>query len=127
MKNIYTIKDANKIAIEKGGTCLSEEYINMEAPLKWKCAKSHEWITMFKIVKRGSWCPHCAGNASYTIEEARRLAYNKNGQCLSGKYINSSSPLLWKCAEGHEWESLLSNVKNNNSWCLECWKISRKL
>jgi len=127
MKNKYSIKDVNKIAIEKGGICLSDKYINMGTSLKWKCAKSHEWITTFKTVKGGSWCPYCAGNAINTIEEAKQLAYNKSGQCLSNKYINSSSSLLWKYVEGHEWYKSLYYVKNCNAWCPECRKISHKL
>ncbi|CAI2195949.1 13881_t:CDS:2, partial [Funneliformis geosporum] len=67
------------------------------------------------------------GNAPYTIEEARQIAHNKNGQCLSEKYVNSSSSLLWKCAKSHEWYKLLYRVKNHDTWCPEYHKISQNL
>src|SRR4051812_16471663 len=80
----YTLKDVNAVAMERGGICLSEEYINRQTLMKWKCAKDHEWQARFSCIKIGKrWYPHCAGNASHTIEEARQLVSSKNGQCLS--------------------------------------------
>jgi hypothetical protein len=124
----YTLKDVNAVAVERGGICLSEEYINRQTLMKWRCAKGHEWQARFSCIKIGKrWCPHCAGNAPHTIEEARQIASSKNGQCLSEKYVNSSSPLLWKCAKSHEWYKSLYYVKNLDAWCPECRKISQKL
>ncbi|CAB4378873.1 unnamed protein product [Rhizophagus irregularis] len=124
----YTLKDVNAIAMERGGICISKEYINFRSLMKWRCAKGYEWQARFPCIKtRKRWCPHCAGNAPHTIEEARQIASSKNGQCLSEKYANSSSPLLWKCSKGHEWYKSLYHVKNCDAWCPECCKISQKL
>ncbi|CAH1767693.1 11417_t:CDS:2 [Entrophospora sp. SA101] len=113
--------DACKIATERNGLCLSDSYINCNTSLLWKCAKGHEWMAPFHRIKNAKkWCPHCSKSKSYTIDDAKRVANNKNGECLSEKYINSILPLRWRCAEGHEWYSALRNVKYCNTWCPDC-------
>src|SRR4051812_26381079 len=103
METKYTLKDMNTVVMERKGICLSEEYINFWLLIKWRCTKGHEWQARFPCIKiHKRWCPHYAGNALRTIEEARQIASSENGQCLSEKYINSSFPLLWKCSKGHE-------------------------
>src|SRR5947209_2633676 len=98
----YKLKDVNAVAMERGGMCLSKEYINRETLMRWGCAKGHEWQARFSSIKSGkNWCPYCAGNAPYTIKKAKQIAYSRNGQCLSKKYVNINSPLLWRCIEGH--------------------------
>jgi len=49
-----------KIAISKGGICLSNEYKNCGINLKWKCDKGHLWDATIKQIKyRKKWCPEC--------------------------------------------------------------------
>jgi hypothetical protein len=55
-----------------------------------------------------------------TLDDAIRIAKERNGFCLSTQYINCGTPLLWKCNKGHEWHAILSNVKNQRSWCRKC-------
>lgn len=59
---IYTIADMQRIASERGGWCLSENYVNNKTRLKWKCGKCyHEWwATPHSIMISDSWCPQCA-------------------------------------------------------------------
>jgi len=59
---IYTIADVQRIASERGGWCLSENYVNNKTRLKWKCGKCyHEWwATPHSIMISDSWCPQCA-------------------------------------------------------------------
>jgi hypothetical protein len=53
---------ARELARERGGRCLSATYVNLRAPMRWRCAGGHEWTTALRNVKhRGSWCPACAG------------------------------------------------------------------
>jgi hypothetical protein len=47
----------------------------------------------------------------------RKLAREKEGKCLSTKYINSSTKLKW--SEGHSWEASPASVKYG-SWCKIC-------
>jgi hypothetical protein len=48
------------IAQEKGGRCLSKEYITTITMMTWMCAKGHTWEATPMSVKGGSWCPECA-------------------------------------------------------------------
>ncbi|KKN52534.1 hypothetical protein LCGC14_0611430, partial [marine sediment metagenome] len=58
----YIIADMQRIASERGGWCLSEDYINNHTRLKWKCGScDHEWrATPKSIMISDSWCPQCA-------------------------------------------------------------------
>ena len=55
-----------------------------------------------------------------TIEEMHRIAGERNGKCLSSKYVNSKTKLKWMCSEGHEWEARPDKIKYNESWCRIC-------
>ncbi|CAG8821150.1 45144_t:CDS:2 [Gigaspora margarita] len=80
----YSIYNACKIAKSRGGQCLSDNYINCNTPLRWKCAKGHEWAAHFHNIKNGkTWCPYCAGNVRFTIKVAKQIAFDRNGKCLS--------------------------------------------
>lgn len=55
-----------------------------------------------------------------SIGVARAVAESKGGVCLSEKYINTDTKLLWRCKEGHEWSAKLNHVKDSGSWCPNC-------
>jgi hypothetical protein len=54
------------------------------------------------------------------LREMKDLAKLRGGLCLSKRYINRSTKLKWKCAEGHIWEATPHSVKNKPSWCHYC-------
>ena len=54
-----TIKEMQEIAKNRGGKCLSTEYISNDTKLEWQCADGHRWLATPHSVKRGSWCPKC--------------------------------------------------------------------
>jgi hypothetical protein len=126
--DIYSSKrldEMKEIAKGKGGECLSEVYINAHIPLKWRCAKGHEWEAPAQRVKnKDSWCLKCT---AMTRSEARKLnletlqtmANAHEGECLSTKYINSKAKYLWRCKEGHTWETC-AEVVRTGSWCPYC-------
>ncbi|MGH9337405.1 MAG: hypothetical protein ACRD21_26955, partial [Vicinamibacteria bacterium] len=53
------------------------------------------------------------------------LAKKKGGLCLSEKYKNAHTPLLWQCAQGHRWRARPTSVKGRRfgkgTWCRECY------
>ena len=110
-----TIEDMHTFAAEKGGKCLSTEYINARTKLKWECAKGH----VFESLPKRSWCAECAGTKKLTIEDMQKLAAERGGKCLSTKYINSRSKLKWECADGHVWETNQEAIQQGN-WCIYC-------
>ena len=114
-----TIKDMNKLAGIKGGTCSSDEYEGSRVKLKWRCKKGHVWETTPKEIKKGSWCPKCAKVTDLKIKEMQKIAEDKGGKCLSEKYIDGYTKLRWQCKKGHEWEMKHDSIKQGK-WCPVC-------
>ena len=56
----------------------------------------------------------------FTIENAKSEAEQRGGKCLSKQFVSARTKLLWECSEGHQWETTLSHVRNNNNWCPVC-------
>jgi hypothetical protein len=74
---LYT--KAQKTAEERGGVCLSTEYINNRTPMHWRCKMGHEWSAPYKrVVTNGSWCLECANIA-------RRKPLTRSFVCWSGE------------------------------------------
>jgi hypothetical protein len=70
---------------------------------------------------QGCGCPPCAGKRRLTIEGMQEHAAQKEGASLSSKYVNSTTPLRWRCAEGHTWKATTSNItKPKGTWCPDC-------
>jgi hypothetical protein len=67
-KNIKgTIDDMVKIAEDRGGKCLSKNYINAFNKLKWECAHGHRWEAVPLSIIKGSWCPICSSGLGERI------------------------------------------------------------
>ena len=114
-----TIEEMHEIAKSRNGECLSDQYVNSQTKLKWRCSEGHKWESTPNSIKRGGWCRICAGLAPLTIEEMHKIAKSRDGECLSDKYMNSQTKLKWRCSEGHEWKAVPSSVKQG-SWCPYC-------
>ena len=110
-----------ELAAARGGECLSATYTNVTTPLRWRCALGHEWEACAGNVKNGrTWCPRCACAARQSDAAVRELAAAHGGECLSAEYVNTRSPLRWRCALGHTWEATAEAVKNRQRWCPHC-------
>lgn len=118
---------ARDIAKLKNGKCLSIEYINSKASMRWACSKNHEWDATLSNIKRATWCPECAQVKKLNgLETAYQIATDRGGKCLSTKYINTNKKMHWECSEGHKWFAILCSIKNRNSWCNICSSISSR-
>ncbi|MFP2928859.1 zinc-ribbon domain-containing protein [Pyxidicoccus sp. 3LG] len=54
------LQQARRIALGRGGCCLSETYVNAVTPLRWECANGHAWRAALGDIKKGTWCPDCS-------------------------------------------------------------------
>jgi hypothetical protein len=115
---IRTIDDMKELAREKKGKCISKIYINSTTKLKWECHKGHQWMTTPEAIKNERWCPQCAG-LNKTIADMQEIAKKHKGKCLSKKYINGSTELIWECRHGHQWMAKPNNIIRK-FWCREC-------
>ena len=61
-----------------------------------------------------------------SIVEMRDLASKRGGECLSTTYINSKTPLIWKCNLGHIFEATPEKIKQGH-WCWDCGREKQAL
>ena len=119
-KSMKTIEDMHKIAQEKNGKFLSLEVIGVHKKYLWQCQKGHQWEASYGNIKHlGQWCPYCSGNKRKTIEDMIILAKKHNGFFISNEYKGIDSIHLWKCNNGHIFETTPYRVSKNR-WCLLC-------
>ncbi|MFX1476812.1 MAG: hypothetical protein ACFFCI_01650 [Promethearchaeota archaeon] len=125
------LKEMQKIAKKRGGKLISTEYINARTPLIWECnrcilkGKPFRWSARYIDIKKGAWCPKCAGKLKYKIEDMKKFALSKNGDCLSSDYKNMKSPLLWKCGDCEtEWLATPTSVFYQGTWCPKCGSLT---
>lgn len=111
-----TLKDCQKSAEEKGGTCLSLEYRGDRAhPMRWRCAEGHEWDVVYHSIRNGNWCKICT-NDVHSIQECHEAARERGGECLSTSYKNNYTHMKWRCEYGHEWETCFKHILKG-TWC----------
>lgn len=114
-----SLEEFLKIAESRGGTCVSSEYKNIDAKLTFRCVKNHEWQAIPYTIKKGHWCPYCAGSAKLSLDDMQKIASSRGGKCLSSHYKNNQSKLTWECAFGHQWDSMPGSIING-TWCPHC-------
>jgi hypothetical protein len=107
------------LAKQRGGQCLSRQYLGGKTKLNWKCQKGHCWEAVPSSVRMGTWCPVCAGTMRLTIEDMRKTASERGGECLSDEYVNGRTKLHWRCAEGHKWWAVPDSIRQG-VWCPIC-------
>ena len=112
------------LAAERGGRCLSVQYVNSATKLEWACAAGHRWDAAPATIAAGHWCAQCARDAlKLGIERMREVAQARGGQCISTHYVNSSTRLEWECVRGHRWFATPNTVMNGH-WCARCHFIN---
>lgn len=121
----WNIKKLQAFASQKGGKCISMEYINYNHKLKWQCFRNHIWRASTANVIKGTWCPECAikqngiSNRKYTIGDMLNLAVKHNGKCLSNVYLGVKHKLKWRCQKKHTWKSTPDSILCG-TWCPYC-------
>ncbi len=124
-----TLKDIKELAESRGGTLISDQFINIYKKLRWKCGNGHDWDATPSAVYRGHWCPLCTWQAEFTdrrdkLQTLQRIAIGHSGMCLSTLYINESTSLQWQCAQGHHWDARPEAIRKG-MWCPKCTNIPR--
>lgn len=123
-KQTNTIEEMKELAKDHGGRCLSKEYINNSTGISWRCKEGHQWKAIPASIKRGSWCPTCAGIQKGTIEEMQDIARQRGGECVSKQYADRYSKLMWRCKDGHQWEATAEAIKRGQ-WCPACAGVQK--
>ncbi len=94
----------------------------------WLCEQNHEWeANIYNRNHHKSGCPFCAGqratNEHNLLISNPKLAsewnYEKNDKLPEDYCPSSGNKVWWRCENGHEWESQISN-RNNGKNCPYC-------
>ena len=117
----HTITKMIKLANKNRGFCLSSNYVSNHFKLTWKCEVGHVWKAVPQNVMKGSWCPACGGKRTYNLNHLYQLAESKKGKCLSGKFRDNKTILIWKCEKGHVWKNTAGHILRG-LWCPYCSK-----
>jgi len=120
-----TIEEMKVLARNRGGYCLSTEYINSQTKLSWECQKGHRWHAKPNDIQQGHWCAECSGKKRKTIEEMQEIAIARGGYCLSTEYIDARTKLSWQCQKGHRWHAKPNSIQQGR-WCARCSGKKRK-
>ena len=108
-----------KIALERGGRCLSERYINSKTKYEWECLAGHRWFAPFDKVKhRNQWCPVCYKNRSF--EKLRSIVEERGGKVLSEGMDTVRSTLSVLCNQGHQFSISYRQLVEGGKWCSQC-------
>jgi hypothetical protein len=125
----HTIDEMRAVAKSRGGECLSEIYPQSREKLHWRCKEGHEWHALSAKILARQWCPTCSQESRkskvtrLSIDDARAIAKERKGSCLSIVYINTSEKLRWQCEHEHDiFEMSLGAVKKG-SWCPRCGRL----
>ncbi len=110
-----------EIAPLRNAECLEEEYVNMGAPMKWRCLLcNHEWEASFAAFKVSKSCFQCRTSYRLSIDEAQKIAKEKNAKCLDEVYKNVTTPMNWQCLScGFQWRSKLIHFRISRG-CSNC-------
>jgi hypothetical protein len=86
-KEIDPIVRMREIAVSKGGTCLSTDYISTTSKLKFRCADGHEWQAAPAEIKDGTWCPQCVNRTESLVRQFFEAVFNDCFKSASPKWL----------------------------------------
>jgi hypothetical protein len=122
----YDISHFQKLAEEKGGKCLSSEYINLTSQIEFECKNGHKWkVTPRSILNSKNWCKKCGDVQKYDLSFFQNFAKEKEGKCLSTEYLDYNKKLKFECKNGHVWETAPNSITNSGTWCKKCYNIKK--
>ena len=85
-----TIEQMREIAKNKGGRCLSKNYVNNNSKLLQQCSEGHTpWEATPSHAKTGTWCPEC-----YRLSRAKNSFNFTNQKKSHYVIIHTSVPCL---------------------------------
>jgi hypothetical protein len=120
------LAEFKRMAAARGGTLVSQRYLGGD-PHEWKCAiKDHPtWFAEPWRIRRGAWCPSCAGNRKLDIGELRRWGANHGLRLMDRKYAGVQAVYSWRCiSHGHlvrrSKGNITASLRKGRSACSIC-------
>jgi len=123
-KKFDGLKKAQQLASKKGGSFLSKTFITAQTKYVWKCNRGHVWKALFSnVIYNNTWCPKCSSENKRIdgLNIATQIAKERDGACLSKKYINARTKMIWKCNKCNSvWNATIHDIKDSFTWCPLC-------
>ena len=95
--------------LEGRGVNLIGVYHGAHVSTLFECDHGHTWLARPNNVINGRNCPHCAKQYPLNKKTVNERIVDRGIEMI-GDYINNSTPVLFKCGEGHDWEAMPANV-----------------
>jgi hypothetical protein len=97
------------------------DYHGVFTMMQYRCPIGHKHQISAKKFRDGDGCPHCAGNARYTIEDARKAFREYGLELLDNTYKGALTPMTVRCSKGHVTTAkTLGSFLNSPSNCGIC-------
>ncbi len=97
------------------------EYKNDRTPMKFRCDCGNKKCKItFNNFRAGQKCMECSGNKKFTYEEVRQYFEDHNCELLEIKYINSQTPMEYRCDCGNDKCKIRFADFKSGSRCKEC-------
>jgi hypothetical protein len=87
-----------QLASQKGGTLVTKTFCGSE-PHEWQCGNPDHptWLAEPWRVRRGAWCPSCAGNRKLGIDGLRAWGETVGLELLDTDYRGTKALYEWRC------------------------------
>jgi hypothetical protein len=128
----YEMKELQRLADKRGGRLLSKHFAGNEAIYSWKCANPDHrpWTASAYNIRKGHWCPHCAGVAPLGLDVLRAWGDAVGLDLLDTEYKRAATRYNWKCRSyGHTFARVKSemeaSIANGLPACPDCAGTSK--
>jgi len=124
LKLEHPLEDLKELVKQKGGKCLSTEYVNSRTKMLFQCNdKSHgPWWATANHIKNDHWCYKCSRNyIANPIQELKEVSRKKGWKLVSRDYVNAHTKLLFVCRKKkHQILCAPTSMKSHPLKCPAC-------
>jgi hypothetical protein len=129
-RNANYLEAAQALVTALGGRLITTEYRNAKSRIDVECANHHRFATNYDRLRQRKWCRLCYlakrdNKLKFTVDDMRRVAQDRGGDCLSTAYRGMKVKLQWECREHGEFVATPNNVVHNNEWCPDCGELTK--
>ena len=117
--NADKLRKVYKIAEDHGGKCLETEFIDRKTPMRFECAKKHNFLSTASHIVSGAWCHSCK-TGKHDIQDMNTMVAKYDGVCISTEYVNTTTNLDWKCKKGHIFSRKPQYIRAGKGFCMKC-------
>jgi len=126
------LRQLQELARKRDGTVVSNRYLGSDE-VEWHCGNPEHppWkADVWRVVKRGAWCPSCAGNRRLSLEDLRTWGASIGLVLLDTERGGTQARYRWRCGKDHVIErtrgNILASMSNGLDPCTECAGTSRR-